>query len=86
MRKKFDIGDLIEVSFFPSRNRINSPVQSGTRGIVLETRMINNQLIDDDRDRWHTDEYKCRVEFIGGDLPPKWVRAKWLKHISMIEE
>jgi hypothetical protein len=82
MRKKFDIGDLIEVSFSPEP----SPVQSGTRGIVLETRMINNQLDGDDRDRWHTDEYRCRVEFIGGDLPSRWVRAKWLKHISMIEE
>ena len=76
MRQKFDIGDLIEVSY-PSSD--NSP----STGIVLETKIINNHLLDE-RTHWHVDEYKCKVKFIGIDDPPKWVRAKWLKHISKI--
>jgi len=75
MRQKFDIGDLIEVSY---------PSSDSKCGIVLETQIINNHLLDI-ASHWHVDEYKCKVKFIGGDSPPRWVRAKWLKHISKIE-
>jgi len=78
MRQKFDIGDLIEVSF-------PRPTEIAKRGIVLDTQIINNHLLDE-RSHWHVDEYKCKVKFIGADDPPRWVRAKWLKHISKIEE
>jgi hypothetical protein len=74
MRQKFDIGDLIEVSY---------PSDSPQRGIILETKIINNHLLDD-RTHWHVDEYKCKVKFINKDSAPRWVRAKWLKHICKI--
>lgn len=79
MRQKFDIGDLIEVSY-PTKGK-------GRRnGIVLETKVINNHLLDKNiTSHWHVDEYTCKVKFIGADDPPTWVRAKWLKHISKIE-
>tara|TARA_B100001250_G_C19166452_1_gene514723 strand:- start:197 stop:451 length:255 start_codon:yes stop_codon:yes gene_type:complete len=75
MRQKFDIGDLIEVSF---------PSDAPQRGIVLETKIINNHLLDE-RCYWHVDEYKCKVKFMDDkQSPPRWVRAKWLRHISKI--
>lgn len=74
MRQKFDIGDLIEVSYPLSGHN--------KRGIVLETQIINNHLLDD-RSHWHVDEYKCKVRFLGEEHPA-WIRAKWLKHISKI--
>ena len=75
MRQRFDIGDLIEVSY-----RTIEPM----RGIVLETKIINNHALDD-RTHWHVDEYKCKVKFIGEESSPaSWVRAKWLKHVSKI--
>jgi hypothetical protein len=74
MRQKFDIGDLIEVSY---------PARDSKRGIVLETKIINNHLLDE-RQHWHVDEYKCKVKFQDSEDPPSWVRAKWLKHISKI--
>jgi hypothetical protein len=80
MRQRFDIGDLIEVSLPTPSDKIKKE-----RGIVLETQIINNHLLDE-RSHWHVDEYKCKVRFIGDDTPPRWVRAKWLKHISKIEE
>jgi hypothetical protein len=77
MRQKFDIGDLIEVSY---------PTDAAKRGIVLETRIINNRALDI-RSHWHVDEYKCKVKFIGEETaPPAWVRAKWLKHVSKIRD
>ena len=77
MRQKFDIGDLIEVSY---------PADDAKRGIVLETQIINNHALDE-RTHWHVDEYKCKVKFIGEETsPPAWVRAKWLKHVSRIRD
>ena len=73
MRQKFDIGDLIEVEL---------PFKPNTRkqGIILETEIINNHLVDE-KSYWHSDEYRCKVVFLGSD-EAEWVRAKWLSHVA----
>jgi len=74
MRQTFDVGDLVQVRH-----------PEGSRGIVLETKLINNRVSYPDKLAWHPDEYKCRVQFI--DTPDtRWVRAKWLEHLSKINE
>jgi len=75
MRQKFDVGDLVEVNYK------NSP----GRGIIIETEPINRSVNYPERTPWHTDEYKCKVRFITND-EVKWVRAKWLAHLSKISE
>ena len=74
MRQTFDIGDLIEVTY---------PASENSHGIVLETRIINNHLLDV-TSKWHVDEYSCKIKFMGEDTPIRWVRAKWLRHLSKI--
>ena len=75
MRQKFDVGDLVETSH---------PHQT-QRGIVLETEPINKSLDYPNSIQWHPDEYKCKVQFI--TTPEvRWVRAKWLSHLSKISE
>lgn len=75
MRQKFDVGDLVEVKY-------QNP---GARGIVIETEPINKNVSYPERTPWHTDEYKCKVKFITTS-EVKWVRAKWLSHLSKINE
>jgi hypothetical protein len=73
MRQKFNIGDFIEVDhpFKPNARK---------QGIVVETQVINNHLLDK-QSYWHPDEYRCRVVFLGSD-EAEWVRAKWLTHVA----
>ena len=74
MRQKFDVGDLVEVKH-----------PSGERGIILETEPINKSINYPKQITWHTDEYKCKVQFITSSKV-KWVRAKWLEHLSKIDQ
>ncbi len=75
MRQKFDVGDLVEVVH---------PME-GDRGIVIDTKPINTSIPYPKNLKWHPDEYKCKVQFIN-KMETKWVRAKWLSHLSKIDE
>ena len=78
MRQKFDVGDLVETTH-PQETRKRE------RGIIIETEPINRSIDYPDSMKWHTDEYKCKVQFI--TTPEvRWVRAKWLSHLSKISE
>jgi hypothetical protein len=74
MRQKFDIGDLV---------RVTHP--NGDRGVILKTAPLNASMLCSREQLWHVDEYKCQVRFFesGHD---GWVRAKWLQHLSRVEE
>ena len=74
MRQRFDIGDLVQVQH-----------PDGSTGIVLEKRLLNKNMTKPEEWVWHTDEYTCKVQFLNS---PKstWVRAKWLKHLSKINQ
>lgn len=72
MRQKFDVGDFVKTT------------HTGASGIVLKTEPINNGIQYPESTRWHPDEYRCKVKFISGSDETRWVRAKWLKHISKI--
>lgn len=74
MRQKFDIGDLVEV-VYPHDN---------DRGIILDTKPINAGIKYPQDLKWHPDEYSCKVQFITKE-EVKWVRAKWLNHLSRID-
>tara|TARA_R100001510_G_C7555828_1_gene137762 strand:+ start:322 stop:603 length:282 start_codon:yes stop_codon:yes gene_type:complete len=74
MRQKFDVGDLVQVKH-----------PQGARGIVIETEPINNSIKYPEKTAWHTDEYRCKVQFITSS-EVKWVRAKWLEHLSKINQ
>ena len=76
MRQKFDVGDLVEVVH----------PMNGARGIVVDTRPINTSIRYPEDLKWHPDEYKCKVQFINNTEETKWVRAKWLLHLSKIDE
>ena len=52
------------------------------KGLVIESQSI---LKDNNNRKFHVDEYRCKVRFFGVD-DPKWIRAKWLKHISKISQ
>ena len=75
MRQKFDIGDLVETTH----------PHSGQKGIILETEPINRNIDYPTSLKWHTDEYKCKVQFLTSS-EVRWVRAKWLAHLSKISE
>ena len=78
MRQKFDIGDLVETTY-PQNDRGND------RGIVIDTEPINRNIDYSGSRTWHPDEYKCKVQFI--TTPEiRWVRAKWLSHLSKINQ
>ncbi len=82
MRQKFDIGDLVEttVPTAPSEDP-----KARERGIVIQTEPINKHIKYSTDAKWHPDEYKCKIRFI--TFPEtRWVRAKWLNHVSKIEE
>ncbi len=74
MRQKFDVGDLVQVKQPPRLS-----------GIILETEPINKGIKYSESQRWHPDEYKCKVQFVSNS-EIKWVRAKWLEHLSKITE
>ena len=78
MRQKFDVGDLVETTH-------PSPEPKRERGIVLETEPINKSVEYPISTKWHPDEYKCKVQFITNP-EIRWVRAKWLSHLSKINE
>ena len=81
MRQKFDIGDLVETTI-PSAPSELSTVRE--RGIVIQTEPINKHIKFSNNSKWHPDEYKCKVRFI--TFPEtRWVRAKWLTHVSKID-
>ena len=71
MRQKFDVGDLVRMK------------QSENQGIIIETEPINRNIKYPEAALWHTDEYKCKVQFIATS-ETKWIRAKWLEHLSKI--
>ena len=72
MRQKFDKGDLVTI--------VHTPHESG---IVLESSLVHNGVLNPDEYLWHTDEYHCKIRFFGSDQVI-WVRPKWLRHISKI--
>jgi hypothetical protein len=74
MRQKFDIGDLV---------RVTHP--EGADGIILETKLINKNMLKPEDWLWHPEEYNCKVQFLHSSQA-SWVRAKWLKHLSKISE
>ena len=74
MRQTFDVGDFVKTTH-----------PDGEYGIVLQTDPINNNIKYPEKTPWHPDEYRCKVRFISSS-ETKWVRAKWLKHISKITE
>ena len=73
MRQTFDVGDFVKVTH-----------PDGGSGIVLKTEPINNSVKYPEATPWHPDEYRCKVKFTSGSSETRWVRAKWLKHISKI--
>ena len=72
MRQKFDVGDLVALTLGPDEKR--------DRGIILETALINNHMKSPEQHYWHVEEYHCKVRFLTGE--DRWVRAKWLHHLS----
>jgi hypothetical protein len=78
MRQKFDIGDLVETTY-PHNDRGHE------RGIVLDTEPINKSIDYSKSKTWHPDEYKCKVQFMTS-TEVRWIRAKWLSHLSKINQ
>ena len=74
MRQKFDIGDLVQV---------NHPVDK--TGVIVETKLINDNITQPEEWSWHPDEYHCKIKFLHSP-ETKWVRAKLLTHLSKINE
>ena len=74
MRQEFDVGDLVLV---------DHPVDR--RGVVLETKLINNKINIKEPWTWHPEEYRCKIKFFNSPNA-EWVRAKFLSHISKINE
>tara|TARA_Y100000310_G_scaffold289384_1_gene315746 strand:+ start:200 stop:424 length:225 start_codon:yes stop_codon:yes gene_type:complete len=74
MRQVFDIGDLVQIEH-----------PEGKRGIVMETKLLNQNITKPEEWSWHPDEYTCKVKFLHSK-DTKWVRAKWLKHLSKISQ
>jgi len=74
MRQRFDVGDLVKVTF-----------PDGGNGIVIETSPINKSVNYPENAPWHPDEYKCKVAFVNTSTV-RWIRAKWLEHLSKIGE
>ncbi len=74
MRQRFDIGDLVQIEH-----------PTGSRGIVLETRLLNAHMTNPEHWIWHPDEYSCKVKCLR-TKDTRWVRAKWLRHLSKISE
>ena len=70
MRQKFDVGDLVEYN--------------NLKGYVIESRAFSTTKNKKER-TFHVDEYRCRIQFFG-DPQPLWIRAKWLKHVSKINQ
>ena len=70
MRQQFDVGDIVEY--------IN------LKGFVIESQPIIKFNSSPGR-KLHLDEYRCKVQFFGSE-EPRWIRAKWLKHISKISQ
>lgn len=76
MRQKFDIGDLVKISL--------AGREFQKCGLVLQKRLINNNMLNLDHKIWHTDEYHCKVRLLNGE--DHWVRARWLEHISVAKQ
>jgi len=74
MRQKFDVGDLVQV---------RPPVDK--TGVVVETKLINDNITQPEEWSWHPDEYHCKIKFLHSS-EIKWVRAKLLTHLSKINE
>ncbi len=76
MRQYFDIGDLVLVS------------HGKEKGIILETKPINKNIEYPSGVFWHVDEYRCKIKLLNPEEENKfrWVRAKWLSHLSKITE
>ena len=72
MRQRFDIGDLVQV-------------HKHGRGLVMETRLLNANMTKPEEWIWHVDEYTCKVKLLQSS-EITWVRAKWLKHLSKINQ
>jgi len=70
MRQIFDVGDIVEYQ--------------NSKGLVLESRPFKTGKYLKERSL-HPDEYRCKIQFFGED-DAKWIRAKWLKHISKINQ
>ena len=72
MRQTFQVGDLVSLTIGPDGQR--------DRGIILETARLNNSIILPEDYYMHVDEYHCKIKFLTGEH--RWVRAKWLHHLS----
>ena len=70
MRQRFDVGDFVQVTH-----------PAGEQGIIIEKQPINKNIKYPESTLWHPDEYKCKVKFVTSS-ETKWVRAKWLEHLS----
>jgi len=70
MRQQFDVGDIVEYN--------------NLKGLVLESKPITERRFVERR-ILHVDEYRCRIQFFE-TKNSEWVRAKWLKHVSKINQ
>jgi hypothetical protein len=72
VRQEFDTGDLVSIVH-----------QNHERGIVLRSELVHNGVMYPNEQKWHNDEYHCKVRFFDTGIT-RWVRPKWLKHLSKI--
>lgn len=72
MIQTFKVGDLVSLTLGPDGKQ--------DRGIILETKLLNNITNLPDDYCLHVDEYHCKILFLTGE--DRWVRAKWLHHLS----
>jgi len=72
MKQRFEVGDFVSLMLGPDGDR--------DKGIILETKLLNNSLNIPEDYYCHVDEYHCKIRFLTGE--DRWVRAKWLNHLS----
>ena len=72
MRQLFDIGDLVTV-------------HKGQQAIIVEKKLLNENMTKGENWSWHPDEYTCKVRILKTHQI-QWVRARWLEHLSKINQ
>ena len=72
MKQTFEVGDFVSLTLGPDGKR--------DKGIILETKLLHNSLTIPEDYYCHVDEYHCKIRFLTGE--DRWVRAKWLNHLS----
>ena len=74
VRQTFDIGDLVTITH-----------SANERGVVLQSELVHTGVRYPNECLWHADEYHCKVRFFDTGIT-RWVRPKWLKHLSKISQ